>query len=173
VKKTVDDVTNEMIDVMGEESEKFGFTRTAGMLKGLLLVSDRPLSLDEMADMLEVSKASVSTNIRFLERWKVARRVYNRKDRRNYYELRGDIWEIETEIISTIAKDAIARFRELTARWEKDLESVGDDEAERRDSLLAKFKNIKEYVEAVEYFMNMLISKGGVTPALIKTIKID
>ena len=107
MKKTLDDVRNELIDSIGERAEKFGFPRCAGQLEGLLFLSNRPMSLDEMADRLEVSKASVSTNIRFLERWKVARRVYHRGERKNFYEIAGDIWEIETEIVSTIMKDEI------------------------------------------------------------------
>ena len=43
--------------------------------------------LDDIAEWLEVSKPSVSTNIRLLERWKVVRRVFNRGDRKNYYEI--------------------------------------------------------------------------------------
>jgi len=104
---TVEDIKNELIVNIGESTEKFGMPRIAGLLKGLLFFTQGPLSLDEMADRLEVSKGSVSTNIRVLERWKVARRVYNRKDRKNYYEIRGNIWEIETEITRTIITDVI------------------------------------------------------------------
>ena len=68
MKKTAEDVRNEFIDTIGEASERFGMARIAGLLKGLLLVSREPISLDEMAQRLEVSKASVSTNIRLLER---------------------------------------------------------------------------------------------------------
>ena len=110
--KTIEDIRNDLINVIGEKAEKFGFSRIAGQLEGLLLFSNKPMSLDEMAERLEVSKGSVSTNIRLLERWKVVRKVYHRGARKNYYEIRGNIWEIETEIMSTIVKDEIEKVRE-------------------------------------------------------------
>ena len=172
MEKSVEDVANEFIDTIGEKAEKFGMARTAGLLKGLLLVADGPLSLDEMAERLEVSKASVSTNIRLLERWKVARRVYNRHDRKNYYELRGDIWEIETEIASTIVRQELEDFGQLIARWEAELQAAGEKEAARRDSLLAKLADIKEYMEVAEHLLNVLLRGGRMTPANIKSIEI-
>ena len=107
MKKTEEDIQNEFIDTIGEMTEWSGLTRAAGLLKGLLLLSREPLSLDDMAERLEVSKGSVSTNIRLLERWKAVRRVFNRGDRKNYYQLRGDLWEIETEIVSSAPGYAI------------------------------------------------------------------
>ena len=121
MKKTIEDIRNDLIHVIGEKAEKFGFSRIAGQLEGLLLFSRQPMSLDEMAERLEVSKGSVSTNIRLLERWKVARKVYHKGARKNFYEIRGNIWEIETEIMSTIVKDEIERGKSIMSNSEKDL----------------------------------------------------
>jgi len=46
-------------DTAGEITESYGMTKVAGLLKGLLLLSEKPLSLDEMAERLEVSKGSI------------------------------------------------------------------------------------------------------------------
>ena len=102
MKRTVEDIKNELIDHIGEKAERFGFPKIAGLMEGLLLLTRGRLSLDDIAERLEVSKPSVSTNIRLLERWKVVRRVFSRGDRKNYYEIAGDLGEIETEIMSTI-----------------------------------------------------------------------
>ena len=79
--RTVDDIRNEWVDMAGQEAERFGFPRIAAELKTLLLLTPGPMSLPEMAERLEVSKASVSTNIRILERWRLVRRVYRRGER--------------------------------------------------------------------------------------------
>ena len=112
MQRNLEDLRNEWIDHIGERAEKFGFSRIAGQLEGLLFLSPGPMSLDEMADRLEVSKASVSTNIRFLERLKVVRKVYHRGERKNFYEIAGDIWEIETEILKTLIKDELEAIPE-------------------------------------------------------------
>ena len=173
--KTLEDVRNELIDEAGEKAEKFGFPRVAGQLKGLLLLTMGPLSLDEMAARLEVSKASISTNIRLLERWKVVRRVYNRGERKNYYEISGSIWDIETEILSTIMQEEMARFRRLIDSSDEALRSNKPRSKRDKEELKyvrERFDEIKEYLEAADYFIKQLTKKGKITPAVIKKIKI-
>jgi DNA-binding transcriptional regulator GbsR (MarR family) len=176
MKKTIDDIRNDLIHVIGEKAEKFGFSRIAGQLEGLLLFSRHPMSLDEMAERLEVSKGSVSTNIRLLERWKVARKVYHKGARKNYYEIRGSIWEIETEIMSTIVKDEIERVKSIMSNSEKDLNKIKEKSKEAKEEmafLQQRFSEINEYIESVEHILNLLLKQGEISPAVVKKITIS
>lgn len=176
MKRTVEDIRNELIDHIGEKAERFGLPRIAGQMEGLLLLSEGRLSLDDIADRLEVSKASVSTNIRLLERWKVVRRVYNRGDRKNYYEIAGDLWEIETEVISTIVKDELEKAKKLIDRSTADLaDMAGDDEKESREITFVqrRMAELSEYVEAVEHLLAVILRDGKVTAKTIKKIDIS
>jgi len=169
---TVEDIQNDFIDTMGEMSERYGSTRVGGLLEGLLLLSREPLSLDDMAERLEVSKASVSTNIRLLERWKVARRVFNRGDRKNYYEVRGDLWEIETEIVTTIMKEELDRFADHLARWKRDLAETEEGDPTDKTFLTKRLEEIDEFLDAGRHVLRLLTREGKVTPAAIKKIQI-
>ena len=173
--KTVEDIQNDVIHTIGEKAEKFGFSRIAGQLEGLLFLSPQPLSLDEMARRLEVSKASVSTNIRLLERWKIAKRVYHKGARKNFYQARGSIWEIETEIAKTIARDEIERFKSLIAHSVSDLGAVkarAKDDKAQVEFLRQRFGEIQEYIDAGEHLLNLVLKKGDITPAVVKQIEI-
>lgn len=176
MQKTIEDIRNDLINVIGEKAEKFGFSRIAGQLEGLLLFSKSPMSLDEMAERLEVSKGSVSTNIRLLERWKVVRKVYHRGARKNFYEIRGNIWEIETEIMSTIVKDEIERVKRLIMSSENnlsDIKGITTEDNEEIDFLKQRFLEINEYIESAEYILNLLLKQGEITPAVVKKITIS
>jgi DNA-binding transcriptional regulator GbsR (MarR family) len=170
--KTVEDIRNDLIDTIGEISERYGLTRVAGLLEGLLLLSREPLSLDDMAERLEVSKASVSTNIRLLERWKAVRRVFNRGDRKNYYELRGDLWEIETEIVTTILKEELERFADHLARWKRDLAEANEGDPDDKGFLAKRLGEMDEYLDAAKHVLELLTREGKVTPAVIKKIQV-
>jgi DNA-binding transcriptional regulator GbsR (MarR family) len=173
--RTIDDIRNEWVDAVGQEAERFGFPRIAAELKTLLLLTPGPMSLTEMAERLEVSKASVSTNIRILERWKLVRRVYHRGERRNFYETKGNMWEIETEIASTILKDELTECRTLVSRSLEDLGSVEvetpEDEKEVR-LLKDTFSEALEYIDAWEHILNLFLERGEITPAVLKKVKI-
>ncbi|MFC6228000.1 GbsR/MarR family transcriptional regulator [Paenibacillus allorhizosphaerae] len=71
--------------------EDHGFSPLTGRLFTLLLFADKPLSLQEMSEKLEVSKAAVSVQIRSLERESLCRKVPSGKDRRDYYCISGDL----------------------------------------------------------------------------------
>ena len=89
----MNDRTTQFIEKMGLMFERMGATRTAGRMIGLLLVADGPLSLAEMADLLQLSKASISTNARMAEQIGMVQRVSIPGDRRDYYEVLPDSFE--------------------------------------------------------------------------------
>jgi hypothetical protein len=89
--------TREFIEKLGLTFERMHSTRTAGRMMGLLLVADRPLSLAEMAELLQVSK-----------------------DRRDYYELTPR--SFEQMVVHRI--QAIHQFIHLADEGKS---AVGDD----------------------------------------------
>ena len=89
----MEDVKTRFIEQMGLHGETHGFSRIGGRLLGLFMISDEPRSLDELADELGVSKASISTNARVLESHGLLERVSRPGDRRDYYHLGSDPWE--------------------------------------------------------------------------------
>jgi DNA-binding transcriptional regulator GbsR (MarR family) len=65
--------------------EADGLPRIAGRIVGLMIIAEEPLSLDEIADALGVSKASASTDTRLLERLGYLERMSKPGDRKDYY----------------------------------------------------------------------------------------
>jgi DNA-binding transcriptional regulator GbsR (MarR family) len=120
--------TLQFVERMGLAMERLGLTRTFGRLFGLLLIADRPLSLDEIAEQLHVSKASVSTNARSCEQIGLARRVGLRGDRRDFYEIVPGAFERMT-------RRRVQSIHEMAGLAAEGLVAVGDDESPARDRL--------------------------------------
>lgn len=59
--------------------------KVGGQIYALLFLSSKPLSLDEIAEHLHVSKSNVSINIRILEEIHLVRKVWIKGSRRDYY----------------------------------------------------------------------------------------
>src|SRR5690606_22339672 len=78
---------------MGLNMEAEGMPRIAGRLFGFLLVHEGAYSLDDLAEELQVSKASVSTNARMLEHFGLVERASTPGDRRDFYQVGPDAWE--------------------------------------------------------------------------------
>lgn len=66
-----------------------GLPRIGGRMVGLLMTARVPLSIDELARQLEVSRASISTNGKLLESLALVERVARPGDRRDYLRVSG------------------------------------------------------------------------------------
>ncbi len=75
------------IEQMGLTAERHGMPRIAGRLLGFLLLDGGTHSLDDLAERLQVSKASVSTNARVLENLQLVERRAVPGDRRDFYQI--------------------------------------------------------------------------------------
>ena len=116
--------TEQFIERMGQRFERDGLPRIAGRMLAYLLLSDRERSLDEMAEALQVSKASASTNARLLQRQGAVDRVTRPGDRKDYYEV------LESPYTGMLDQ-TLVRLREL-----RDLLRSGLETDEARDVLV-------------------------------------
>jgi DNA-binding transcriptional regulator GbsR (MarR family) len=100
--KDLNAVHESMLDGLSQLADYFGFSKVMGQLYGVLLLSGEPMSLDDLLERLDISKASVSMNMRTLEQLGMVRQVWLRgkSDRRKYYEAETDLLQIVTNIIS-------------------------------------------------------------------------
>jgi DNA-binding transcriptional regulator GbsR (MarR family) len=78
------------IEQMGLMLQNDRLPRIAGRIWGLLIYDGRVFGLQEMADRLQVSRASISTNARLLAEYGLIRRVGRPGSRQDYYELSPD-----------------------------------------------------------------------------------
>jgi DNA-binding transcriptional regulator GbsR (MarR family) len=86
------DTTRTFVNKMGQAAEVDGFSSIAGRLFATLLLSPEPRSLDDLAEAIGVSKASISTDARRLLERGIVERVTHPGDRRDYYELAADFF---------------------------------------------------------------------------------
>src|SRR5205823_3675139 len=85
------DAQRRFVDDLGQLYARYGIAATFGRVFGRLLLSDEPLSLDELAAQLEVSKSAISVATRDLERVGVVRRIGTPGSRRVLYEANDDM----------------------------------------------------------------------------------
>lgn len=88
----MDEGALQFIEKMGLLFESQGVSRSAGRIAGWLLVSEKPQTLNDLAEGLQISKGSVSTNTRVLENIGMIEKVSLRGERKVYYQLAIDVW---------------------------------------------------------------------------------
>lgn len=108
----MDTATSRFTDRMGLLFEAEGQPPIAGRIFGYLMVSEEARSLDQLAEALQISKASVSANARRLADVGVLERVCRPADRHDYYRVAPQLFS------RTMAE----RLR----RWQRFTEAVGE-----------------------------------------------
>ena len=78
----------------GEMGSRWGVNRTVAQIHALLYLLGRPVAADEIADTLGVARSKVSTSLRELQSWRLAKVVHVMGDRRDHFETSTDIWEL-------------------------------------------------------------------------------
>jgi DNA-binding transcriptional regulator GbsR (MarR family) len=136
---------------LGRLAGFFGFSDVMGRLYGILLLSPEPMSLDDLAEGLQISKGSVSMNMRSLERWGMAKEVWVRGERKKYYMAESDLWTVIRNVLSgremrevQLALEVLGDSVEQLKEAEDELTAEERDQAayflERIDDLRAFFQ---------------------------------
>src|ERR671934_643611 len=98
--QTVAEARAVFIEGIGAASATSGvLSQLQGRIFAVLFLEDHPLSLDDIAKALQLSKSNISINIRGLVEWHLVRRVSVPNSRKDHYEAASDFWRVMQEIM--------------------------------------------------------------------------
>lgn len=139
------------IQGMSRISHFWGFPRAMGAIYGAVYLSPTPLSLDAIVEQVNVTKGSVSTNVRTLERLGMVHKQIRLGDRKDYYEAEADFWKM----IKGVLREREQSEFDLALNTVGDsLEMVKQVEAAEPDVELAAF--YEQRMESMQRFFNSL-----------------
>jgi len=91
----------------GEMGSRWGINRTVGQIYALLYLSPKPLNAEEISEALGFSRSNVSMGLKELESWQLTRLRHLPGDRRDYFGVPDDIWEIVRTLVEQRRKREI------------------------------------------------------------------
>lgn len=124
-----------LIDALARTFALYGWPEATGRIYGLLAFADEPLSQDDLAERLGVSKATVNTNIRSLESLHFVYRVSGAESEsvggrpRLFYQAERDFRKVVQELLHH------------NVNREVELMSRGIEESKHRLQLLGEMTN--------------------------------
>jgi DNA-binding transcriptional regulator GbsR (MarR family) len=89
---TLSPTQERFIDLWGSMGVFWGINRSMARIHAYILVSPRPVSLDEVVESLTISKGNASMSLNELRNWGVIVHSHLRGDRRDYYSAEPDSW---------------------------------------------------------------------------------
>ncbi len=117
--------------------------KVGGQIYALLFLSREPMSLDEMAAALQISKSNISINIRLLEDSKLVRKVWVKGSRRDFYEACRDYPKHFMRDFFDRIREGIEESTRIISKCKTQFEAVK--------------RNSKEGTQDIEFIINQLV----------------
>ncbi len=115
----------------GEMGSRWGFNRTVGQMLGLVVLTEQPLSAEQISEQLSVSRGNVSMAAKELQSWQLIRVHREPGDRKDYYTSNGTIWQLAQQVMAERSKREVNPTLSVMRSQLIDQEShrTGDDSA--------------------------------------------
>lgn len=153
-------IKDEFAEIAGQLSARLGLSRTVGQLYALLFLSHEPLCLDYMVERLKISKGSVSTNIRELEKWGAVRKVWVKGSRKDFYEANPDTLKIVIGRFKTGIQQRLNEMQEGINRFEKAISEIesrlNTEDKKRAEFYKEKFRKVKKMQTLVNTVLKII-----------------
>lgn len=154
-----------LVQALGRQSSFWGLGKTAGEIYGALYLSPDPLSLEDVAARLGLTKGNISIAVRQLEQLGMVRRSWQKGDRRVFFESEGDFWKIAQLFLGLRHKP---EFSQSFAMLEESVRLAAEaGQSAERDKLLERLQSLQEFYRLVDRTVELVLSA---TPEKIKAV---
>lgn len=82
----------------GEMGSRWGFNRTVGQMYALLVITKDPISANQIAEALSISRGNVSMGLKELQSWQLIQVQHKPADRKDYFHTNGSIWDMANRV---------------------------------------------------------------------------
>lgn len=140
------------ISAWGTFGTQWGINRTMAQIHALLLVSESPLSAEDIMDALNISRGNVNMNVRELMSWGIVHKVLKFGERKEFFTAEQDIYKTAIQILKERRKRELIPVLELL----NDLESteIEEEGAEHFKKLLG---DINQFGESTNNMLDKMI----------------
>ena len=155
------------VETWGEMGPTWGINRTMAQIHALLMVSELPLSTDEVMAHLRISRGNANTNLRELVSWGLVRRVVRLGERREFFEAEKETWKI----FCNIARERKRRELEPLTEALGKLRTQAADEKENED-LRRLLKELEHIVHQASVSLDRLaqMRDSSLLPLLLRAL---
>ncbi|QJR81499.1 transcriptional regulator [Alteromonas pelagimontana] len=91
----------------GEMGSRWGFNRTVGQILALIVLSDKPLAAQEIADALSISRGNTSMGLKELQSWQLIKQHLIPGERKEFFVPAGTIWVLANRVFEERRKREI------------------------------------------------------------------
>lgn len=124
---TLTEAKIKFINSWGNFGSQWGINKTMGQIHGLLLVSDKVLSAEDIMEHLQISRGNANMNIRGLMDWGLVYKETVIGERKEFFIAEKDIWTVAKRVVKVRQEKELVPMLRL-------LEELNNGKIESNDS---------------------------------------
>jgi|TARA_B110000261_G_C13087159_1_gene358356 DNA-binding transcriptional regulator GbsR (MarR family) len=107
------------IGAWGAFGTQWGINRTMAQIHALLLISENPMSTEDIMNNLNISRGNVNMNVRELITWGIAHKILKIGERKEFFTAEKDIYRTAIQILKERRKRELGPVLELLSELKK------------------------------------------------------
>jgi DNA-binding transcriptional regulator GbsR (MarR family) len=142
----LDEAKEKFTQSWGTLGSSWGINRTMAQIHALLLVTNKPLSAEDIMASLQISRGNANMNLRALMDWGLVHKEFKSGERREFFTAEKDIWEVARRIIAERKKREIEPVSRV-------LDEVAKVEGKADDPEVQEFR---EMIKSLQDFVHRM-----------------
>ena len=98
---------NKFVQTWGALGSQWGINKTMAQIHAFLMVSNEPISMEDIMEELQISRGNASMNLRALMDWGIVYKEYKAGERREFFTAEKDLDELAVKIARERSKREI------------------------------------------------------------------
>lgn len=141
------------IQTWGTFATNWGINRTMAQVHALLLATGKPLSTDEVMEMLEISRGNANMNLRALMDWGIVKKEFVKGERKEYFVAEKDVWYL----FKQITKERRKREIEPVISFLEELKNIEDNDSEEAKEFIKLMNDFSSVTGKINNIMDLAI----------------
>ena len=130
------------VQTWGALGSQWGINKTMAQIHALLMVSNEPVSMEDIMAELQISRGNASMNLRALMDWGLVYKEYKAGERREFFTAEKDLDELAVKI----AKERSKREIKPTLKVLKEVSSLDTPKTEEEKHFVEQTTKLYDFV---------------------------
>ena len=150
----LDNAKEKFISSWGSLGSNWGVSRTMAQVHALLMISEDPLSAEDVMSALNISRGNTNMSIRSLIDWGLVEKLHKLGERKEFFQAEKDMWKVATRIARERRKRELAPIMSVLDQV-KEVE-VSDENKQEVGKFLKQMNEIENFATRIDRMMAKL-----------------
>ncbi|MFB9098878.1 MULTISPECIES: GbsR/MarR family transcriptional regulator [Flavobacterium] len=160
---------NKFVQTWGALGSQWGINKTMAQIHALLMVSNEPVSMEDIMEELQISRGNASMNIRALMDWGIAYKEYKPGERREFFTAEKDLDELAVKISRERSKREIKPALKVL----KEVSSIDANKTDEEKHFVEQTTKLYDFVLKADTILDKMTEykDNWLTQLLVKFMK--